>query len=176
MRILCILLCLVVVSGCSASPGPVTAPTETIATLAPETLPPETTAPQPVAPYEYDNLEILAIIIYQEAGSDECSDITRQMVGEVFLNRVVDPRYPNTFAAVATQPYQYGRLHWTGIKWPERALDRSETHAVERAYDIAEALLTYKVGRLLPNDAIYQSEHKQGTEILAYLDGLYFCR
>ena len=42
--------------------------------------------------YTEKELELLACVIYCEAGSDSISDETRRMVGEVVLNRVADPR------------------------------------------------------------------------------------
>lgn len=136
-----------------------------------EVQPEEPTEPEPT--YTDEELEILAIIIYQEAGSDACSDETRLMVGNVFLNRVASNRYPDTFAEVATQKQQYGRLYWTGLRWPERAVNKGEAHAVDRAYDIAKRLLEGE--RVLPEDVIFQSEYIQG-EIVAQSDGFYFCR
>lgn len=123
-----------------------------------------------------DELEILALIIYQEAGADYCSDATRQMVGEVVLNRVNSPMFPDTMYEVATQKAQYGRLSKTGIVWPDRAHTEEELHAVLRAYNIAEDLLNDSVVRYLPSDTIYQAEFKQGTEVLVQADGFYFCR
>lgn len=137
---------------------------------------PAVTTLVPEPGYTDEELEILALIIYQEAGADYCKDSTRQMVGEVFLNRVASSRYPNTFYDVATQAYQYGRLHWIGITWPERASLPQEQRAVKRAYATAEALLINSVDRLLPLDAIYQAEFEQGSEVLANQDGMYFCR
>lgn len=128
-----------------------------------------------VPTYTVRELEILALIIYQEAGGNACSNATRQMVGEVFLNRVASPIYPDTFAEVATQYKQYGALYWTGLVWPKRAELPQEAHAVERAYDIATALLDGSVERLLPTSVIFQSENIQGTKIVAHQDGLYFC-
>lgn len=122
------------------------------------------------------DLELLALVIYQEAGGDACSDKVRQMVGEVVLNRVADKRYPCTIEGVITQQAQYGRLHWTGPVWPERAKNPGEQHAVERAYRIAGDLLIRKVDRILPRDVIYQAEFKQGTEVVAEEPGFYFCR
>lgn len=126
--------------------------------------------------YDATDLDLLALCIYQEAGSDACSDLTRQLVGEVALNRVADPRYPDNLHDVLVQRAQYGRLYWTGIKWPERAFSEQEAHAVTRAYNIAEALLTGTATRLLPPDAVYQAEFEQGTETVAWVDGMYFCR
>lgn len=123
------------------------------------------------------DLDLLALIIYQEAGADWCQDSTRQMVGEVVLNRVEDPRFSgSTIYEILTQEGQYGRLHWTGIVWSPNAYLPQEAHAVKRAYACAEALLSGSVDRLLPRDAVWQAEFTQGVEVLAYQDGVYFCR
>lgn len=128
---------------------------------------------EPTPSYSEEELEILAIIIYQEAGGDACSDDTRRKVGSVFINRVTSSLYPNTFEEVATQEAQYGALHWTGIKWPDRAYKPEEYHAVERAYIIAEELLTS--GSILPEKVIFQSQFKQGAGVYCYQDNTYFC-
>ena len=129
-------------------------------------------APEP-ASYTDAELEMLALAIYQEAGGDACSDDTRLKVGTVVMNRVADSRFPDSIYEVLTQEQQYGRLHWTGLMWPERASQPGEAHAVERAYDCAERILEGE--RLLPEDVIFQSEHIMG-EIVAEQDGFYFCR
>lgn len=124
-------------------------------------------------PYTEEELEILALIIYQEAGGDACSDDTRLKVGNVFLNRVSSSLFPDTFYEVATQERQYGSLFWTGIKWPDRHTEPGEQHAVERAYKIAERLLLGE--RVLPDNVIWQAEFPQGDGIYCYQDGTYFC-
>lgn len=124
--------------------------------------------------YDPAELEMLAIVIYREAGGDAYSDETRLMVGTVVMNRIADPRYPDTMEEVLTQESQYGRMHWTGIVLPERAAYDCEAHAVERAYVIAERILLGE--RVLPDDVIYQAEFPQGSEVVAYQDGTYFCR
>lgn len=127
----------------------------------------------PEPSYTAEELEILALVIYQEAGGDRCSDETRLRVGCVFLNRVESESYPDSFYEVAVQQGQYGTLYWTGIKWPARAAASGEQHAVARAYAIAERVLSGE--RVLPADVIFQSEYVMG-EIVAYSDGMYFCR
>lgn len=154
-------------------PDPVQTVTEV---LEPEVIEIEVTYVQPEPTYTDQELEMLALVIYQEAGSDACSDTVRQMVGEVVLNRVADDRYPDTLEAVLTERAQYGLLHCTGLVWPERAGYASEAHAVERAYDIAEKLLSGSVERLLPEDVVFQAEFTQGTEVVAQDGGFYFCR
>ena len=126
--------------------------------------------------YTEEELDALALAIYQEAGGDDCSDETRLMVGTVILNRVADDRFPNTIQEVLTQEAQYGRLHWTGLVWPERASYPEEAYAVERAYDLAEALLSGGIVGVLPADVVWQAEFVQGTEIVVQTDGFYFCR
>lgn len=199
-RVLCVVLCLVVIlaSLCVLAycdTPAVEAPAETAAattaevnaaettevteeaTLAtePPTVPETTEAEtEPEPPYTADELEMLALVIYQEAGGDACSDETRMMVGTVVMNRVADPRFPDTLYGVLTQRAQYGRLHWTGLVWPTRASNPGEAHAVERAYECAERILQGE--RLLPSDVIWQAEFPQGSEVVVYQDGTYFCR
>jgi hypothetical protein len=126
--------------------------------------------------YAEAELEALALVIYQEAGSDACSDETRYMVGTVALNRVADERFPDTLEEVLLQERQYGRLCWTGLVWPERASKPGEAHAVERAYRQARELLDGTVTDVLPSDVVWQAEFIQGTEVVAESDGFYFCR
>ena len=191
-RILCAIFCLVFIAlsiyalNLCAQPlettvEPTTMPTEVVTTeestepteaeVIEETEPPtEETEP----PYTRDELEMLALVIYQEAGGNGCSDETRLMVGSVVMNRVADSRFPDTLYGVLTQRAQYGRLHWTGLVWPERASNSGEAHAVMRAYECAERILQGE--RVLPSDVIWQAEFIQGIEVVAYQDGMYFCR
>lgn len=122
--------------------------------------------------YTEAELEAMALVIYQEAGGDACTDETRIMVGNVVMNRVADSRFPNTIEEVLLQKAQYGRLHWTGLVWPERAANEPE--AVERAYKCAERVLNGE--KLLPDDCIWQAEFRQGSEVVAESAGFYFCR
>lgn len=122
--------------------------------------------------YTEAELEMMALVIYQEAGSDSCSDETRIMVGNVVMNRVADSRFPNTIEEVLLQKAQYGRLHWTGLVWADRA--EHEPEAVERAYRCAERVLNGE--KLLPDDCVWQAEFRQGSEVVAESAGFYFCR
>ena len=129
--------------------------------------------PAPDKTYTDEELEILALIVYQEAGEDRVSDDTRRLVAQVFLNRVNDSRFPDNFYEVATAERQYGRLYWTGIVWPDRASSQVEAHAVERAYKIAQEVLESD-DPICPEDVIFQAEFVQG-DIYAEQDGMYFC-
>lgn len=123
--------------------------------------------------YTDEELDILALIVYQEAGGDGVSDDTRRLVAQVFLNRVNDSRFPDSFYEVATEERQYGRLYWTGIVWPDRASSQAEAHAVERAYKIAQEVLESDEP-VCPEGVIFQAEFVQG-DIYAEQDGMYFC-
>lgn len=129
--------------------------------------------PAPDKTYTDEELDILALIVYQEAGGDRVSDGTRRLVAQVFLNRVNDSRFPDSFYEVATSERQYGRLYWTGIVWPDRASSQAEAHAVERAYKIAQEVLESDEP-ICPEGVIFQAEFVQG-EIYAEQDGMYFC-
>lgn len=129
--------------------------------------------PSPDKTYTDEELDILALIVYQEAGGDKVSDDTRRLVAQVFLNRVNDSRFPDSFYEVATAKRQYGRLYWTGIVWPDRASSQAEAHAVERAYKIAQEVLESDEP-VCPEGVIFQAEFVQG-DIYAEQDGMYFC-
>lgn len=154
---------------------PVTAPTE----AEKPTEPAETTKPTenesyklPVAPIEYtptadvniNDLELLACVIYQEAGGNGSCDDCRRYVGDIVLNRVAHPKFPNTIHAVLTRYGQYGRFYWTGVVWPDRAKHYTEKAAVERAYRTAEEILSGNHSKLYGKGYIWQAEFVQGTE------------
>lgn len=113
-----------------------------------------------------EELELLACVIYQEAGADYCCDDCRRRVADVVLNRVEDDRFPDNIQDVLTQKRQYGRYYWTGVVWPERAKNDCEKHAVERAYRIAEEVLKGEHSELYGEGYIWQAEFKQGTGIV----------
>lgn len=122
-----------------------------------------------------EDLEMLACVIYQEAGGDACSDLCRFMVGDVVLNRVADSRFPDTIEEVLTQRGQYGTFSKTGVVWPARASNPGEAAAVERAYDTARRLLSGEHSELYDAGYIWQAEFIQGTDVIE-VDGTYFGR
>lgn len=97
------------------------------------------------------------------------------MVGDVVLNRMEDPRFPNTMEEVLTQERQYSTWHWTGIQWPERAEYPGEAAAVERAYGTARSLLEGGHSGIYGRGYVWQAEFSQGSDVIL-LDGLYFGR
>lgn len=120
-------------------------------------------------------LEMLACVIYSEAGGNACSDLCRMMVADVVWNRMADPRFPDTMKEVLTQEGQYGEWYWTGIQWPERASYPNEAEAVARAYDIAKHSLLGLHSDIFEQGYVWEAEFSQGYDVIA-LDGLYFGR
>lgn len=127
--------------------------------------------------YTDDDVYCLAAVIYQEAGSDSCSDETRYMVADVVLNRVADDRFPDSVRDVLEDApggcLQYGRFAITGVCFPERAELESEKHAVQRAWYIAREIAAGEHSDLYGNGYIWQAEFGQGTDQI-WADGICF--
>ena len=124
--------------------------------------------------------ERLAIAIYQEAGGDACCDECRYRVGDIILNRVADERFPDSIEAVLTQPKQYGTLSTTGVVWPTRASEPGEAHAVERAWRVAEEILTGTHSDVYGEGYVFQAEFPQGNDpdsrIYCEQCGIWYCK
>ena len=113
-----------------------------------------------------DELELLATVIYCEVGGNACCDECRYRVGDVVLNRVEDSRFPDDLYEVLTQKSQYGRFHWTGVVWPSRASNENEAEAVDRAYRVAEDILSGNHSDLYDEGYIWQAEFRQGKDVI----------
>ena len=68
------------------------------------------------AKINYDELVLLSRVMYSEAGSEWLSDEWKMAVGEVVLNRVASPEFPNTIREVIAQPRQYGNLAHSSMR------------------------------------------------------------
>ena len=115
--------------------------------------------------YTYEDLYLLAHIINAEAGggTSYISDQCVFGVGSVVLNRVKDPRFPNTIREVLWQPGQYYN-GWNG------AITREP---VDRSWQIAAELL--EEGPIFPPEVVWQANFTQGRDTYLYTDGMYFC-
>lgn len=109
------------------------------------------------------DLDLLACVIYQEAGGNSSCDNCRRRVADIVLNRVADPRFPNTIKEVLTAKNQYGKFYYTGVKWPSRAKNVNEKNAVARAYRIAKEVLNGQHSELYGKGYVWQARFKQGT-------------
>jgi hypothetical protein len=90
-------------------------------------------------------------------------------VADIVLNRVAHEKFPNTMYEVLTEKSQYGRFHWTGIVWPERANSETERDAVTRAYQVAREVLSGQHSELYGEGYVWQAGFKQGV------DGFWCC-
>ena len=123
----------------------------------------------------WSDRELLACVIFQEAGSDSQCDECRRRVADVVLNRVSDDRYPDTIYEVLVQYRQYGNFYWTDVKWADRAYYESNRHAVERAFRIADEVLNGHHSELYGQGYIGQAEFISGRDWI-YCCGIYYGR
>ena len=127
-------------------------------------------------PVNEHDVELLACVIYQEAGGDTCCDMCRRRVADVVLNRVKDPRFNGTTIEeilIDGDPApQWGLYSVTGVVWPDKASLPEEQHAVERAYRIAREVLEGQHSDLT-SEYIWCAEFSQGTDV-SECDGIYF--
>lgn len=110
-----------------------------------------------------EDIDLLAHLLYAEAGSSWIADETLYYVGSVVLNRVNSKYFPDTLYDVIYQKGQYA-CTWDG---------NIEKDPTPRCYEIAEDLL--KNGSVLPENVVYQASFKQGSGVYSYQDTLYFC-
>lgn len=114
-------------------------------------------------PIDEEELELLAHLIYAEAGAEWCDDEMLYQVGSVVLNRMASDYFPSTMYEVIYQEGQYA-CTWDG---------NIEKEPDERAYRIAEDLL--RNGSTLPENVIFQAQFKQGDGVYAKVQNMYFC-
>lgn len=110
-----------------------------------------------------EDIDLLARIIQLECGADWCSDELQYLTGAVIINRVDDPRFPNTIRDVIYSPGQYSTV---GLLY---SIEPSE-----RSIKVAEKIILWGVEDT-PPDLVYQANFKQGSEVYRYLEGVYLC-
>ena len=101
----------------------------------------------------FEDLFLLSKIIHKEAGSSWLSMEWKMMVGEVLLNRVNSPEFPNTIVGCVYQPGQYSNIN--SQKFRDMLPDAMSVEAAAR-------LLS---GERLINDesVVFQANFKQGS-------------
>lgn len=110
-------------------------------------------------------LDLLTRVVWFEAGSNWLSDRHQQLVAQVVLNRVADPRFPDTMEGVVYARGQYScasRLY--SIPW---------YRITQRCYDNARAAAYGQVE--CPANVVYQSGVKQGKGLYEIHYNTYFC-
>ncbi|MBE6913851.1 MAG: cell wall hydrolase [Ruminococcaceae bacterium] len=108
---------------------------------------------------DFEELMLLSKIIYAEAGSVWLDENWKMAVGEVVLNRMASPEFPNTMREVLEQPGQYygkNSRYFAGIK-PSAA-----------CVDAARRLLEGE--RVLNEPAVvFQSNYRLGSGVFLEL-------
>ncbi len=100
-----------------------------------------------IAGCDFDKqIEVLALNMYHEARGEGPDGM--QMVGEVTLNRVEHPRYPDNICDVV---YQRRQFSWTHTKRDHTPYD---TELWEQSLEIAEGLITGEI-ELFDNGATH---------------------
>lgn len=106
------------------------------------------------------DLDLLAAVIYYEAGSDDCTDRHQQLVAQVVLNRVASDEFPDTIYDVIMQTkpsIQYSPYK----KIAKNAGNRDIIP--QRCYDNALIVLNGEVE--CPSNIVWQANFKQGSGI-----------
>ena len=115
---------------------------------------------------DFEELELLSRLIYAEAGSSWLDEHWKMAVGEVAINRVNSPEFPNTLQEVVYQPGQYTRT----IRY---------VHPNYASVVAAMKLLSGE--RVLENPAVvFQDNARQGSGVFLelkddYLGSTYLC-
>lgn len=118
----------------------------------------------------WEDLYYLSKIMTSEAGSDWLSDEWKMSVGEVVLNRVASPAFPDTVREVILQKGQYAGANSQKFK---------NLHPSWRCVELALRLLEGERVLNCPS-VLYQSNEPQGKGIYVayhdrYLGWTYFC-
>lgn len=107
-----------------------------------------------------DEVMLLAKLIYGEARG--CSDETQKLVGMVVINRMKNPKFPDTMRNVIYEEGQYAT-----------ADQLNSYHPTEKEINNAREVLSGKYS--CPSNVVFQAGFKQGSGVYMCIDGQYFC-
>ena len=107
----------------------------------------------------FDDLYLLAKLICAEAGSDWLSDDFRLCVGEVVLNRVDSPEFPDSISDVVYQTGQYASAGTAAF---------ASLVPSQACVDVALRLMQGE--RKMAPSVVFQSDHEQGEIFSMYTD------
>lgn len=110
-----------------------------------------------------EDVELLAHVLYAEAGSDWLSDDLIYSVGSVVINRINSSYFPDNLYDVIYQENQYACVEDGNIN----------KNPSQRCYDIAEDLL--RNGSRLPENVVFQAGFTQGIGTYKVEQNVYFC-
>lgn len=110
-------------------------------------------------------LDMLARVVYFEAGSDWLSDRHQQLVACVVLNRCADERFPDTIEENVYKDGQYACAEKLYSVTREQIPERCYINAAKAAYGLVEC----------SDDVVYQAQFKQGTGTYEKHGNTWFC-
>lgn len=115
---------------------------------------------------DYGELSLLSRLIYSEAGSDWLDEHWKMAVGEVVLNRMASPEFPDTMREVIDQRGQYSR---------------AVNYVLPNYASVIAAKKLLEGERVLENPAVvFQSNARLGSGVFLelkdeYLGSTYLC-
>jgi N-acetylmuramoyl-L-alanine amidase len=109
--------------------------------------------------YSASDLDLLAAIVYAEAGDQDFTG--QRLVADVVLNRVHSPAWPNSVSEVIYQPYQFSPVLDGG-------LGRAWGNVTESCYEAARLALQ---GDHINTEVIYFSMYGCSNGIFAFQHG-----
>ena len=119
---------------------------------------------------DFDELMLLSRLIEAEVGETRFSDQVRLWVGEIALNRVASPEFPDTLEEVVFQPGQF------------RSASQPEFRdgLLPRRASVRAALCLLLGQRQLAPQVLYQANYRLGPVYTQFYDSsenqvLYFC-
>ncbi len=125
-----------------------------------ESTPSPAPAPDPAPAYSEEDLYWLSRVVFAEAGCDWFPDWVQRDVASVVLNRVADPRYPNTIKDVIFDPGQYSCVNSGSIyNTPTQKVINNCKYVLEN-------------GSTLPSNIIGQSSYAWGPIYKSYYDSV----
>ena len=111
------------------------------------------------APVDFEELWLLSKIIYAEAGSNWLDMDWKMAVGEVVLNRMASPEFPNSMREVLEQPGQY---YGKGSRYFESLRPSAESVAAARRLLEGERVLGEP-------GVVFQSNYRLGSGVFLEL-------
>jgi len=109
-------------------------------------------APQTLSGLPFDDVAVLAHVLYSEVRGERHTEAAMRAVGEVVLNRVNSNRFPNDIASVVWQPSNNPNrpraCQFSAFCDPSVDLRMLEVAEAGLAFKVAEGLLTGSYGHM----------------------------
>lgn len=91
-----------------------------------------------------DDMDLLADVVEAEAGNQ--STLGKRLVVDVILNRIEDPRFPNTLREVLLQPHQFSVVENGAIRSVTPTQDTWDAIHLEWGWRVSREVLYFQTG------------------------------